>query len=127
MVVIALFGNCPSVASPLCLLNDRLGSYAVSRLVQGDSGFLLARNKRTVFRSQAQMHYFDCPFQFAAAPEFSPSSDHVESAAVVELDLQPGDIIVAGTDGLWDNLEERELLTLLPDSPERISEACTWQ
>ena len=68
------------------------------------------------------MHSFDCPFQFAAAPEFSLQSDHAESAAVVELDLRPGDIIVAGTDGLWDNIEEDELLTMLPGTPECIPE-----
>ena len=89
---------------------------------QGDSGFLLARNGRTLFRSPALQHFFDCPFQFAAAPEFAPQSDHVESASVVELDLMPGDVIVAGTDGMWDNLPEKELLSLLPSSPDYVSQ-----
>ena len=91
-------------------------------MLQGDSGFLLARNGDVIFRSEPQEHSFDCPFQFAAAPEFCPNSDHADSAALIELELQPGDVIVAGSDGLWDNLPQEELLPLLPASAAQVDE-----
>lgn len=99
---------------------EHLPAIMISLLLQGDSGFMVVRQGQTIFRSEPQEHFFDCPYQFAASPEFSPNTDHVDSAAVVELELQPGDIIVAGTDGLWDNLPEVEVLTLLPSSTEQV-------
>lgn len=102
------------------------GSQSITA-VQGDSGFLLARKGRRIFRSEPLQHFFDCPFQFAASPEFSENTDHVESALVVELEMLPGDVIVAGTDGVWDNLPEQELLALLPSSADGVSQVrhCT--
>ena len=35
-----------------------------------------------------------------------------------ELAVQPGDVLLAGSDGLWDNCYDEELLRLLPASPE---------
>lgn len=83
---------------------------------------MVVRQGQTIFRSEPQEHFFDCPYQFAASPEFAPNTDHVDSAAVVEVELQAGDIIVAGTDGLWDNLPEEEVLTLLPSTSDQVHE-----
>lgn len=60
----------------------------------------------------------DCPYQFGACPEFTGATDYAEDAASFELPVQPGDILVAGTDGLWDNVPEADVLPLLPDAEE---------
>ena len=50
------------------------------------------------------------------------ATDHAQDASMVELDVQPGDIVVAGSDGLWDNLPLAEILDLLPQSPEQAEQ-----
>ncbi len=49
---------------------------------QGDSGFLLARGGALVFKSPSLQHFFDCPYQFGACPEYVPFTDYADSAAV---------------------------------------------
>lgn len=90
--------------------------------MQGDSGFALFRNKELIFQSSPLQHFFDCPYQFAACPDFTDDTDRAEDAVNYELELQSGDVIVAATDGLWDNLHTEELLPLLPASEDAVQE-----
>ena len=48
------------------------------------------------------------------------STDKAEDATLSELELQPGDLIVMATDGVWDNLYMAELISLLPKSLEDL-------
>ena len=48
------------------------------------------------------------------------STDKAEDASLSELELQPSDLIVMATDGVWDNLYMDELISLLPKSPEDL-------
>ena len=73
--------------------------------------------------SRERLHCQDCPYQFGACPEFTGASDYAEDAAAFELPVQPGDVIVAGTDGLWDNVPEDDLLPLLPEAEEGALQA----
>ena len=57
---------------------------------------------------QTQMHSFNCPFQLASA-ELWPQADSADDADVYEVDLQPGDVIIMGSDGLFDNMWDSEL------------------
>ena len=52
------------------------------------------------------------PLQLACA-ELLPGADGPDDADVYELDLAPGDVLVAATDGLFDNMWDRELERLL--------------
>lgn len=47
-------------------------------------------------RSRPLQHYFDCPLQFGAYPEFVEATDTAEQADYYSTQVQPGDIIVAG-------------------------------
>ncbi|CAF1036725.1 unnamed protein product [Brachionus calyciflorus] len=80
----------------------------------GDSGFVIIRNNKIVFRSQEQYHYFNAPFQLALLPnmlnEENLFNDKPQSASVNAFQLLEGDFIVMATDGLWDNLSESHLL-----------------
>lgn len=73
----------------------------------GDSGFMLIRGE-VVYRSPVQQHYFDCPFQLGSNSMDSPSSGDEMAVSV-----KPGDVIVAGTDGLFDNVFESEIEKLV--------------
>ena len=50
------------------------------------------------------------------------ATDHASDATVVELEVNPGDVIVAGTDGLWDNLPVDEVLALLPQDADQAGQ-----
>ncbi|XP_013413535.1 protein phosphatase PTC7 homolog [Lingula anatina] len=93
----------------------------------GDSGFLLIRNGNVVHRSEEQTHYFNTPFQLAVAPPMQEGlvlSDSPESAQRTSFSVEEGDIIVVGTDGLFDNMSEGMILehlkTLKDHKPENI-------
>ncbi|XP_051149908.1 probable protein phosphatase 2C 55 [Andrographis paniculata] len=74
----------------------------------GDSGFVVVRNGGVLYRSPAQQHYFNCPYQMGCASGQSP--DDAEELVVA---LRAGDVIVAGTDGLFDNMFAWEIAELV--------------
>ncbi|KAH8955635.1 hypothetical protein BDL97_08G151000 [Sphagnum fallax] len=89
-------------SSTACIL--ALSDYGLQAANLGDSGFLLMRNGRTVFKSPVQQHQFNIPFQLE-----SGGSDPPSAAEVFSLPVAAGDVIVAGTDGLFDNVYDNEL------------------
>ena len=97
-------------------------SFSKHCALQGDSGFAHFRNNKLIFQSSPLQHFFDCPYQFASCPDFTEDTDRPEDASDYELQLQSGDVIVAATDGLWDNLHIQELLPLLPSSQEEVEQ-----
>ena len=75
-----------------------------------------------VFRSPALQHFFDCPLQFAAYPDYTNATDTSDDAGLYEIPVQAGDLIVAGTDGLWDNVPQEEILSGLPSTLTHLSQ-----
>ena len=75
------------------------------------------RQDSIVFRTKPMSHHFDCPLQFAAVPDHSTVTDEASHAFTAELRVQPGDLLVAGSDGLWDNLHQHEVLAILRQHP----------
>ena len=76
----------------------------------GDSGFMLIRgdpgSREVAHRSPHQEHEFGRPFQLG----HHDASDKPADAMLTTFPLEPGDVVVMGSDGLWDNLSEREIL-----------------
>ena len=79
----------------------------------GDSGFIVIRNGRVIFKTPAQQHFFDCPYQLGAAPEYVPETDRASDSMQFRLDIQQDDVIVMGTDGLWDNLPDDDIARVI--------------
>jgi protein phosphatase PTC7 len=71
----------------------------------GDSAFAVLRGGKIVHRSRAQQSHFNCPFQISAGGK----GDSVAKADVGEMPVRDGDVVVAGTDGLFDNVFDAEL------------------
>ncbi|KAL1407770.1 Protein phosphatase 2C 7 [Vanrija albida] len=85
-----------------------LGQTGKGRAVNlGDSGFSILRRGQTVFETQSQTHFFNCPYQLSKVPKEMRNgaiTDLPAHGQRYEFDLQPGDVVVLYTDGLSDNL-----------------------
>ncbi|RDX83666.1 putative protein phosphatase 2C 55, partial [Mucuna pruriens] len=75
----------------------------------GDSGFMVIRNGCTIFRSPVQQHDFNFTYQL----ECGNNGDLPSSGQVFTIPVAPGDVIVAGTDGLFDNLYNNEITAVV--------------
>ncbi|KAL3505279.1 hypothetical protein ACH5RR_035120 [Cinchona calisaya] len=75
----------------------------------GDSGFMVVRDGCTVFRSPAQQHDFNFTYQL----ESGNAGDLPSSGRVFTIPVAPGDVIVAGTDGLFDNLYNNDITAVV--------------
>jgi protein phosphatase PTC7 len=110
-----------AVLPALSLQNEKL---EYSNL--GDSGFLIYRPSHgIIFRTIEQQHYFNAPFQLMyIGHEYrkkNPKSseglivDHPRQALQGEIDVQVNDLVVLGTDGLFDNLFDDEIVSVLKE------------
>ena len=78
----------------------------------GDSGAIVVRGDKVLFRSSQQEHQFGWPYQVGHHDD----SDAPRDAAVSEIpNCIPGDIVVAASDGLWDNLGEPDIVGIIDD------------
>lgn len=78
------------------------GLYAVNL---GDSGFMLVRNGCAAFKSPSQQHGFNFPYQL----DCNNAGDSPSSAMVFKITALPGDVLIVGTDGLFDNLYDEDI------------------
>eukprot|EP00466_Bigelowiella_natans_P019947 jgi/Bigna1/86085/estExt_fgenesh1_pg.C_80050 len=69
----------------------------------GDSGIRVLRDGKIVYASRPLMHGFNCPYQLAYT-RLSPNAQTIKDADIETIPVLPGDIIVAATDGVFDNL-----------------------
>lgn len=91
----------------------------------GDSGYLLFGPGKVTHRSNVQTHAFNTPYQLSKVPArlqaqhaiFGGGSQHFSEtpaqADLVSHELKHGDIVVFGTDGVWDNLSAQDTLAVV--------------
>ena len=85
----------------------RLDGFFLRVASLGDCGTRVVRQGRVIFASEVQEHRFNQPYQLSS-PQYHPGNVP-EDAIKYSLAVQPGDVIVMGSDGLWDNLWDHEL------------------
>ncbi|GJM85604.1 hypothetical protein PR202_ga02072 [Eleusine coracana subsp. coracana] len=73
----------------------------------GDSSFAVLRGGRVVCRSKPQQHFFNAPLRLSADPQFC--DDVVTAARTGRMGAREGDVVVVGTDGLFDNVTGEQL------------------
>ncbi|KAG5555800.1 hypothetical protein RHGRI_006443 [Rhododendron griersonianum] len=93
-------------SSTACILT--LKSDVLHAVNIGDSGFMVIQGRKTVYKSPVQHWGFNCPFQLGNWRSNNPSM-----AEELKVAVKPGDIVVAGTDGLFDNLYESKIEELV--------------
>lgn len=103
-----------TTATVACLRGDKL---QIANL--GDSGFLLLRAHanqaefRMVHRSREQQHYFNCPYQIGSGCDDTP-----DDALIEEFEVRAGDILILATDGVFDNLFDDKIMSIVNDRPD---------
>ncbi|KAJ4978421.1 hypothetical protein NE237_009201 [Protea cynaroides] len=75
----------------------------------GDCGLRILRKGKVFFSTSAQEHYFDCPYQLSSEVVGQTYLD----AMVNSLELIEGDTIVVGSDGLFDNVFDHEIISTI--------------
>ncbi|CAG0913003.1 unnamed protein product [Notodromas monacha] len=102
-------------SSTACLVSLDRQSAILHTANLGDSGVMVVRNGRLVLRSQEQQHQFNTPFQLCHPPPgfYLMISDSPENAEGVSMAVIPGDVILVGTDGVFDNLPDSWLVPRL--------------
>ncbi|CUG91958.1 protein phosphatase, putative [Bodo saltans] len=78
----------------------------------GDSGALVIRNRDILHRVHEKIHGFSQPFQLAVLPEHLKGraySDRVTDSIRERVEVQVGDVVLLGTDGLFDNRYNSQL------------------
>lgn len=73
----------------------------------GDSGFVHIRGGKIIYASPVQQRRFNCPYQL------HKGSKDIHFAEEIKRFVEPKDVIVAGTDGLFDNVHREELEELV--------------
>ncbi|KAF7304877.1 Protein phosphatase [Mycena kentingensis (nom. inval.)] len=104
-------------SSTACILRVDASSGVLKTANLGDSGFCIYRaaSASMFYISPAQTHYFNCPLQLSkvAAPGRNLSrnsiGDSPRQADVYETKLVDGDVVIAFTDGLSDNVFAAEI------------------
>jgi protein phosphatase PTC7 len=80
----------------------------------GDCTAIVVRGEKVVARTKEINHFYECPYQFS---EISP--DRPRDGTRLNLSLKKGDIIIAGSDGVFDNLEEEQIVREVTSSPRK--------
>ena len=74
-----------------------------------------ASEQKLVYKSTEQWHWFDCPRQLGTNSPDTPA----ENAVVDTVELREGDVVLAMSDGVIDNLWEHEIVANVCRSVER--------
>ncbi|KAL0434970.1 UNVERIFIED_CONTAM: putative protein phosphatase 2C 1 [Sesamum radiatum] len=84
----------------------------------GDCGVRVIRKGQVVFSTSPQEHYFDCPYQLSSEAVGQTFLD----ATVTTVELMEEDTVVMGSDGLFDNVFDREIVSVV-SSCNNVSDA----
>ncbi|KAL9289006.1 putative protein phosphatase 2C 62 [Arabidopsis thaliana] len=88
----------------------------------GDSGFMVIRDGTVLQNSSPMFHHFCFPLHI------TQGCDVLKLAEVYHVNLEEGDVVIAATDGLFDNLYEKEIVSIVCGSlkqslePQKIAE-----
>lgn len=75
----------------------------------GDCGLRIFRKGQIIFSTSPVEHYFDCPFQLSSEAVGQTYLD----ATVCSVQLRERDIIVMGSDGVFDNVFDSEIAAIV--------------
>jgi protein phosphatase PTC7 len=77
----------------------------------GDCKAIIIRDGVVVRRTKDISHYFDCPYQLS-----DQSPDRPKDGTKLKFEVLPGDIIISGSDGVFDNLADDDICSIVESS-----------
>eukprot|EP01110_Echinostelium_bisporum_P005574 TRINITY_DN2360_c0_g1_i1.p2 TRINITY_DN2360_c0_g1~~TRINITY_DN2360_c0_g1_i1.p2 ORF type:complete len:142 (+),score=12.25 TRINITY_DN2360_c0_g1_i1:531-956(+) len=77
----------------------------------GDSGYMIMRQGEVFYKSTEQQHSFNFPFQLGTGSPTLPKDSDTEKH-----DIEKGDIVILGSDGLFDNLFLTEIARVVKNA-----------
>eukprot|EP00298_Acanthocystis_sp_HF-20_P008066 c17453_g1_i1.p1 GENE.c17453_g1_i1~~c17453_g1_i1.p1 ORF type:complete len:156 (-),score=72.29 c17453_g1_i1:3-470(-) len=93
----------------------------------GDSGFLILREGKLLKFADQQQHSLQIPFQFSLSEHPAVIiDDSPEDASFWNGNVIAGDVIVMGTDGIWDNIFIFDIVSLCQDLCEAVANEKIW-
>lgn len=105
-------------------LNDWSGNYGSTTLMMaqqvddklyvtqlGDSQILVLRKGKIVYFSEPQEHMFNVPYQVGS------QNDSLEDSERYSIDIQSGDTVIIGTDGLFNNIYPTHIADIVKQYP----------
>tara|TARA_R110002126_G_scaffold39471_5_gene117195 strand:+ start:793 stop:1572 length:780 start_codon:yes stop_codon:yes gene_type:complete len=117
-------GSCTAVVG----IMERDGLFSVANI--GDSGFIVIRQHEILIKSKEQQHGFNFPYQLGKVEGkdgkfYEHGDDRPQDCETYQLKLHEGDIVVFGSDGLFDNIWDNALLeeinSMDSESPEKMA------
>ncbi|KAL0946909.1 hypothetical protein HGRIS_013070 [Hohenbuehelia grisea] len=105
-------------SSTACIISLNASSGLLRSANLGDSGFCIIRSSSVAYRQPVQTHFFNCPKQLTKMPVNSGRRftracvDSPREAQTYHTKLRDGDIVIAYTDGLSDNVFPAELVQI---------------
>ncbi|KAB1202236.1 putative protein phosphatase 2C 26 [Morella rubra] len=94
-------------ATVIVAMLERNGILKIANV--GDCGVKVIREGQIFFSTSPQEHYFDCPYQLSSEVVGQTYLD----AMVSSVELMEGDTMVMGSDGLFDNVFDHEILSTI--------------
>ncbi|CAO2204529.1 unnamed protein product [Urochloa humidicola] len=98
-------------ATVIIAMLEKTGTLKIASV--GDCGLKIIRKGQVMFSIYPQEHYFDCPYQISSEAVGQTYQD----ALVCSVNLMEGDTIVSGSDGLFDNIFDQEIISIVSESP----------
>ena len=77
----------------------------------GDSCCMIVRNGKVTAKTREISHYWECPYQLS---EDSP--DQPKDGTKLNVELISGDVVIMGSDGIFDNINDNIILDLVAES-----------
>jgi len=115
------FGTVGSCTATVASFMKKDSSLNMEIINVGDSGVLVYRKAKeqdeVIFRTKEQQHRFNMPYQLG-----TQSRDKPQHGNQYNIKLELDDVVVLGTDGLWDNLYNKEIATILSNSKNNTSQ-----
>ena len=74
----------------------------------GDCRLIVIRDGIISAKTKEIVHYFDCPYQLSV-----DSPDKPKDGTKLQVQLMKGDIVIAGSDGIFDNITEKRICKIV--------------
>eukprot|EP00238_Polyblepharides_amylifera_P002783 CAMPEP_0196582184 /NCGR_PEP_ID=MMETSP1081-20130531/37901_1 /TAXON_ID=36882 /ORGANISM="Pyramimonas amylifera, Strain CCMP720" /LENGTH=379 /DNA_ID=CAMNT_0041902679 /DNA_START=179 /DNA_END=1318 /DNA_ORIENTATION=- len=109
-----------SATMVLAKLDGSAGLLEVGNL--GDAGLRIIRQGGVADATEDQQYEFDMPFQMACQQFVDIQYNTAADANFINIEVQEGDWVIAGSDGLFDNMFDEEIIKLQTEAELRGSQ-----